>query len=161
MPIHNVRFAVATGPHGEIPGPLVFRKHGPVMRTQIAIPSLLVEFLSDRNLSVPQPIEGIGLIDTGASTSCVDQGVIEQLEVRPVGVGTAVTAGGVVEQNLYPVRFVFPDQKMVIEFGSVMGVNLEQYTVMDKKLVALVGRDVLARCVLIYNGVAGSYTLCL
>ena len=50
---------------------------------------------------------------------------------------------------------------LVIDFGSVAGVNPQGQTIDKKLLVALIGRDVLLRCLFIYSGTGGFFTLAL
>ena len=134
-------------------------RQGPVLPIQVLVPTALEKLLRSQGQQVPPPVSGFALIDTGATKSAVDDQVIRSLKVAPIGKITTHTAGGVVSQNLYPVRFHFPVNKWMIEFSSVIGVNLKAYAVMGKNLIALVGRDVLSRCIFIYNGTAASFTV--
>jgi hypothetical protein len=99
------------------------------------------------------------LIDTGATRSCVDSKVIASLGVKPIGVAVTGTAGGPVQQYRYPARFRFPGEGLEIEFSSVIGVNLAGQSIGGRDIIVLLGRDVLSRCILIYNGPGGFFTL--
>lgn len=149
------------GQQRDVPDCLALEKNGPIINVEIAIPLSLAKHLRGEKVAVPAPIKGLALIDSGASTSCVDSQVIGRLGVKPIGVGIALTAGGACEQNLYPARFDFPEGKISFEFSSVMGVDLKEQTIMGRRLVALVGRDVLSGCVFVYNGLQASYTFAL
>jgi len=46
-----------------------------------------------------------------------------------------------------------------VEFGSVIGVDLSGQSIAGQDVIVLLGRDVLSRCVLVYNGPGGSFTL--
>lgn len=158
MGVHRGTFTAKKG-QKEVPFPLGLRKEGAVVPVEIAVPSLLAQYLTKRKLVVPQPIKGMALIDSGATTSCVDFQVTKQLQVSPVGVGVLLSAGGRSEENLYPVRFNFRELRMFFEFGSVMSVKLEGQVVVGRNLIALIGRDILSRCLFIYNGVHGTWVL--
>lgn len=160
MAIFNGGF-LRGGQQRDGPDRLGLEKNGPIMSVEIVVPFSLAKHLRGKKIAVPAPIKGLALIDSGASTSCVDSQVIGRLGVKPIGVGIALTAGGACEQNLYPARFNFPEGKLSFEFSSVMGVDLKEQTIMGRKLVALVGRDVLSECVFVYNGLQASYTFAL
>jgi hypothetical protein len=49
---------------------------------------------------------------------------------------------------------------MDMEFSSTLGVDLKGQKVGGKDILVLIGRDVLARGVLIYNGTSGGFTFC-
>lgn len=106
------------------------------------------------------------MIDTGATRTCVDEPILKNaLALKPIGIVNSGTAGGSVQQALYPARLVFTEQKLDLEFSSVVGVDLSGQQLPDtaehgkQDLIALVGRDILANCVLIYNGPGGFFTL--
>jgi len=71
------------------------------------------------------------------------------------------TAGGPVQQSLYPAKFRFPGEAFEIEFSSVVGADLTGQHIAGQDIIALLGRDVLSKCVLIYNGPGGFFTLAL
>jgi hypothetical protein len=84
----------------------------------------VAELYTKQNKTIPSPIAGIGLIDTGATRSCVDDVIMKQLGVHPIGIATSGTAAGPVNHSLYPAHFTFPAAKIEIDFASVVGVNL-------------------------------------
>ncbi|MEX2372252.1 MAG: hypothetical protein WD800_00470, partial [Dehalococcoidia bacterium] len=68
---------------------------------------------------------GWALLDTGASTTCIDGAVLRSLSVPPIGVAAVGTAGGQVQQGIYPAALRFPGMDdMQVEFSSVLGVDL-------------------------------------
>ena len=142
--------------------PHLLMQAGPMLSVQVALPSALEEHLASQNQPIPPSIQGWALIDTGATRSCVDTQVISSLQVNPIGIATVGTAKGQVQQNLYPAKFNFPDaNNMTIEFSSAVGVDLTGQSIGEQRLVALIGRDVLSHCILIYNGPGGFFTLAL
>ncbi len=104
---------------------------------------------------------GLALIDTGATRSCVDSQVISTLGVNPIGITVLGTARGRSQHHLYPAKFSFPAIRFEVEFGSVVGVDLTGQGAGKTRIVALIGRDVLSRCILIYHGTKGSFSLAL
>lgn len=71
------------------------------------------------------------------------------------------TAAGVVQQNIYPLHFTFPGlgpKPLEVESQRTVGVNLSAVGG-GHGFIVLVGRDLLANCVFIYNGPQGMFTL--
>jgi hypothetical protein len=126
---------------------------------EVSIPTALAQVLAAQNQVAPPPATGIALIDTGATRSCVDSKIISQLGVNPIGVITTGTAGGPVQQSLFPARFRFPGEGLDLEFSSVIGADLAGQNIAGRNIIVLVGRDVLSHCQLIYNGPGGFFTL--
>jgi len=150
MPIHNLFYLVK----GQI-NPNGLRNIGPRVRVEIQIPPILAEYFTQRGQPVPEPFSGDALFDTGASISAVDNSAITNLGINPMGVTQVHTPGGTVQQNLYPLRFFFPTlSNLTIDFNAVIGSELR-----SQGIIALVGRDVLSRCMLVYNGLVGICTI--
>jgi len=87
---------------------LPLAQHGPVLNVEVHVPNALAAQLAQAGQTVPSPVSGLALIDTGASISAVDDSIIQSLGVSPVGIATVKTPSGAARQNQYPVRFVFP-----------------------------------------------------
>jgi predicted aspartyl protease len=96
----------------------------------------------------------MALIDTGATASAVDNSVVTALGVNPVGTALVGTAGGPVTQPVYPIRTQLQGVGLTINFSRVTGAPLS-----NMGLVALLGRDMLTRMMLIYDGPSSEYTL--
>jgi len=163
VPIHNSFFTWRSDPGGdEKASPQGLRAVGPVLPVQIEIPSILASQLQQAGRTPPEPAEGFALIDTGASASAVDESVIRQLGVQPVGAGRISTPSGTHLQSKYPARFAFPGTTIPgIEFSQLFGAQLSGQNLpgLRGQLLALVGRDILQAFVLIYNGPGGFFTL--
>ena len=150
MPILN---GVFIQPPGNALGPNVLQQTGPVIEVQVAVPTALEQLLRQNNQPIPPPIRGRALIDTGATISSVDDASIRSLNVSPVGLINTGTAGGPQQQNMYPARFIL-GVGWVFEFSRVTGSNLT-----GTGLIALIGRDVLSRTLMVYNGPLGLFSL--
>lgn len=104
---------------------------------------------------MPTPYEGHALIDTGASITAVDQGVLEQLGLFPTGVVTVATPAGPALQPVYTCEISFPGTPIPrLPFNRVIGSQIS-----DLGYTALIGRDVLRYFQLVYNGPDGFGTL--
>ncbi len=102
---------------------------------------------------VPAPVGGVALIDTGASNCAIDSSVVRALGLQPVSVTWVDTLTGTnVPRYQYPVRLVFPDQA---DYEMVA----TEATLAPQGVQCLIGRDLLVRGGLFYNGVQSQYTL--
>ncbi|SRR6266571_1447307 len=139
--------------------PAVLVREGPFLEVFVSIPQALAQFYEKEHIPIPSPLSGMALIDTGASKSCVHGSMMRELKVSPISTATTHTAAGAVTHSLYPAHFTFPVPKIEIDFTSVVGVDLSGQTIMGKQLIALIGRDVLANGLFVYNGHTGSYSI--
>lgn len=155
MPIHNF-FAFEQNPSNPSqirPAPGGLAISGPIINVELSVPDDLAQYLTENNLPVPSPITGTGIIDTGASITAVDVSIIQQLNIQPVGVSNVFTPQGSTQQELFPVRLLFVGTPIIFNFSSVLGSDLRK-----QGIFALIGRDVLSRCILVYNGPAGHFS---
>ncbi len=103
----------------------------------------------------PAPIAIEAQIDTGAGSCAIQQGLAQQLNLKPVGqarLNTPTSLG--VPADVYAVRLVFPDQ-------SVLELVVIEAPLRGQSLQCLIGRDILAGGIFVYNGLQNEYTLVL
>jgi predicted aspartyl protease len=146
---------------GQIHDPVALAGAGPILQVEVNLPQPLINLLSSQNKPIPASSPGFALIDTGASRTCIDSSVLSKLGINPIGVVTMGTTGGSTTCQLFPAKLSFSVITLVIDFGSVVGVNLQGQQINGTPIVALIGRDVLSRCLLIYSGTGGFFTLAL
>ncbi|MFQ5759191.1 MAG: hypothetical protein ACE5IF_05895 [Candidatus Bathyarchaeia archaeon] len=132
--------------------PIGFTRGEAILPIDISLPQVLINHLTNQGVAIPQPVSGHALIDTGASISVVDLAVLTKLNIHPIGVANVLTTAGTAQQNLFPARFQIPG--MIIDVSAVLGANLS-----SQGFVALIGRDILSRFIMIYHGPAGRMTL--
>jgi predicted aspartyl protease len=109
-----------------------------------------------QGLPVPSPVPGLALIDTGASATCIDDALAQQLQLPVIDVVNMTSASHAsTQQNIYPVLIEVVGG-IRIDVPRAIGANLA-----TQNLVALIGRDFLQHCTLFYNGPAGAITLAL
>ena len=153
MPVFKLKFH-APGQVPIPPNPAALAQGGPQVPVQIAVPEVLAKLLAESGKPAPAPVSGMALLDTGATASVVDASVVQALGVNPVGVATVGTAGGPATQPVYPIRIQLQGVNLTIDFGRVTGAPLK-----EMGFVALLGRDMLARMILFYDGPNSEYTL--
>lgn len=103
--------------------------------------------------TVPEPVSGLALIDTGCSVTSIDETVAAHLAVQPVGFIDCNNAGGTRQQApQYVVHAVIDGQA-----GGLW--TMTAAILAPGGMVALIGTDILKHTVFEFNGVGGSFTL--
>jgi hypothetical protein len=118
---------------------------------------------------IPQPVAVNALLDTGAERTCVDPSVVARLSLPVSGSGFSASPGVATGPPIFGganLAFTYeaglvilhpvtkPPSNLVVPELEVDELPLAAFGV-----EAVIGRDVLASCVLVYNGPAGSATL--
>lgn len=131
---------------------------------EVQVPPQIAEVMTKAGQTVPKSVSGIGLIDTGATLTCIQEDILVSLGLNPIGQANAGTANGPVQRNIYPARIVFPTKGWTLDLARAMGVNLTGQVIPTdppQPIIALLGRNLLERCVFIYNGLVGLWTITL
>jgi hypothetical protein len=142
-------------PHVSVP--MGYR--GPVIDVAIGRSRKGHEGLPGTGWDLPEPILVSALVDTGASTTCVDSAILNRLgltAIECVPVLTPSTAGQPHMTPYYDVSLSLLHPKLTYTFYSV-AVLESDFT--GQGIGALIGRDLLAKCLLVYDGQAGVFTL--
>ena len=112
---------------------------------------------------VPNPVQIRGLVDTGASGTCVDPSVLTTLGLSPTGSVTVNTPSTGTQPHVadqYDVSLMIPGAHpthapLVVQNLPVMCAEL----LVPQGFHVLIGRDILSRCLLNYNGPMNLFTL--
>ena len=105
--------------------------------------------------TLPPPVSGLALIDTGASSTCVDETAAQQLQLPVIDVVKVASAShAAADQNVYPIQIEVVGLPITVSAPRAIGAPLE-----PQGIIVLIGRDVLQHCVLVYNGPTGSFCL--
>jgi hypothetical protein len=115
----------------------------------------------------PSAFNGIGLVDTGASNTLIDKSIVPFLGLQPSGivpVFSPTTGATPISINEYDVSVWFPQapnliQSQVTPHPVHLTLPVTEADFSGQGFHVLIGRDVLARGVLIYNGLSGRFTL--
>ncbi len=130
---------------------------GPVLNVLVSPTRQHLESLERRGLTAPQPISGLALIDTGASSTAVDENVCRTLGLLPTGRISTAHAGGPEVRMCYPIQISFPrDPLPSLINPRAMSVNL-QYG--KTPYILLFGRDLLSKMKFVYHGLAGRFEI--
>lgn len=130
------------------------------MEIRVEQQALLVQSLQKAGVAPAPPVSGLGLVDTGATFTSIDSKVAQKLWLQPVGIAKLGTAAGPVDQHIFAVRLTLAGSNILPLEIQVIGCDLTGQNVpgTNEPLIALLGRDLLARGILVYNGSAGCWT---
>lgn len=159
MPNLHIQYAgKATDPQGKevdiSPQQALFRR-GPVVQVTISLGTAMAQALQQAGHAVPTPVSGLALIDTGADGTCIDKDQAEAMGLPVIDVGKMSSATHEDEpSNIHPIRVEFAGVPIVVEVERALCARLKRFN-----LLAIIGRDLLMHCNLVYNGIAGTITL--
>ncbi|WP_442958159.1 aspartyl protease family protein [Pinisolibacter sp.] len=112
--------------------------------------------------TLPAPVTGTFLIDTGASCTCVDPGLVAPLGLVPTSVAniqTPSTNGGIHACNQYDVMLVLVPRSPAHPPFSIEALPVIETLLRPQGIDGLLGRDVLDKCVLFSSGEDRIFTL--
>ncbi|SIO65518.1 Aspartyl protease [Singulisphaera sp. GP187] len=130
----------------------------PILELIVGPTEATIEALRAAGEPIPLPILVPAMLDTGAGTSLLARRIAEKLGLDPggerivIGVGSEGTETGVV----YRIRLAFPAVPPMLLASTVCVVAVEDLAKFDVGMI--LGRDLLSRCVLLYNGPDGRCT---
>jgi predicted aspartyl protease len=138
-----------------IPSGLVLQQHGPVVQVVVGIAQIFADPLLQQGITLPAPLSGNGLLDTGASTTCIDDEIARQMGLPAIDVVTMASAShSSIQQNVYSIQMQIVGSPIMVQVPRAIGASLR-----TQGIIALIGRDYLQHCTLHYNGLTGAITL--
>ena len=159
MPILHVQYdgqgQTADGNVVRIPPATALQQRGPIVQVAIGIAQTFADQLLQQGTALPSPVSGNALIDTGASTTCIDDAIAQSMGLPAIDVVTMASASHAsTQQNVYPIHMQIVGSPIRAEVHNAIGANLAV-----QGIIALIGRDFLQHCTLHYNGFTGAITL--
>jgi len=139
--------------------------NGPLIQAYVGLSRPHAAALVAQNKPVPVAVMGTFLIDSGASGTVVDPDLIVSLNLKPTGammIHTPSTNGVPVRCDQFDISFFIPGAMRGTQ--PAPGHHIPAMPVTASALRAsgidgLLGRDVLASCVFVYNGADNLVTL--
>jgi hypothetical protein len=138
---------------------LQFQAAGPQLEFFVAVSQPRQQALQNAGLPIPQPTLVRGLVDTGASTTAIDPNVIRGLGIQPTGsmqILTPSTGATPHQADTFDVSIIVPIAGITFTLGAL---QVFESALSVQGIQALVGRDVLSNCLLVYDGRANIFSL--
>jgi hypothetical protein len=135
---------------------------GPVVTAVVHVSEGRRTALEAQGLAVPGPRTIRALVDTGASFTSIEPGVMQALGLTPTGtvdIVTPSTGQEVHTTDTYDLDFVIYKEanEPPLSMPNLRVAACELF--LKQGIHGLIGRDVLSKCVLIYNGESKIFTL--
>jgi hypothetical protein len=133
--------------------------NGPVLDCLVGVSLPRAQALQRAGQKSPAPVPVRGLIDTGASSTCVDPTCFTVLGLTPTGqipIHTPSTSGTPHLADQYDVSLVLLHPRLQLTLHALPVIAS---TLKNQGIQALIGRDVLKGCLLVYDGAAGLFSL--
>lgn len=128
---------------------------GPVIQVTLEFPESISRQLIQEGKKVSEPISGWALIDTGASSTSIDDNSAQKLGLPVIDRGKLTSAThSDINVNIYPALIAFTNTPIKVISQRAIGANLA-----SQNLIALLGRDILQNFTLFYNGAIGQITI--
>lgn len=138
-----------------LPSPIALMQRGPIVQVTIGMEQNIAQQLVSQGTQLPQPVSGVALIDTGATSTCIDDDIAKQLNLPVIDVVSIASASHANSmQNVYPALIEVLGINIKFNALRAIGVPLA-----NQGIQVLIGRDLLQVCTLFYNGMIGSFTL--
>lgn len=138
---------------------LQFQAGGPQLNLFVGVSQPREQALRQANITIPQPTLVRGLVDTGASITAVDPAVIQALGLQPTGfmpVHTPSTGSTPHQASTFDVSIAIPVAPLTFTLGAIAVIE-SSLTVQG--IQVLIGRDVLAHCLFVYDGRSNIFSL--
>jgi len=139
----------------QVPPAIALQQRGPIVQVAVTLAEAMVAALAQQGKPTPPSVNGLALLDTGASSTCIDDEEAQKMALPVIGVGSMSSASHAkTSSNIYPVQIEVTGFPIRFQSPRTMGAALKEHG-----LLMLIGRDLLMHCVLIYNGATGQITL--
>jgi len=136
---------------------------GPVVELLLGVSQARQTALVALDLPVPSRVPVRFLIDTGASSTCVDPMIIRKLGIEPrakARMHSSSTAGTPTTCNTYDVSLWLPiDDNQAHPISRTMNIMEIDLRSAGTTYDGLLGREILSKCVLTYHGPGREVTI--
>jgi len=157
MPVFDLKYRGKyeddQGAEREISPREILSSEGPRMPISIEVTELLREMLIEQKAEIPKVISGIALIDTGATSTAIDNDCAKALNLPIIATQTISTPSDARHEAMVYSQGLIRLTGTPIKFSAsrLVGVSLK-----NQGIQILFGRDFLRHGLLIYHGLKGS-----
>lgn len=128
---------------------------GIIVSVAVGIDESTADALRASGQQVPASVPCQALLDTGASMLSIDQSIGRALRLSRRGIVDSHTANGVRQCNLYAVSLAFPSTSL----RSYNLIRASEVDLSTQQFKCLIGRDVLSKWHVHYNGQTGAVSI--
>jgi hypothetical protein len=135
---------------------------GPILQALVSVSQPRAAALAAAGQPVPRAIPIRALVDTGASCTCVDPSVLTGLSLTPTGkvsLTTPSTGATPHDADQYDIGLIIPAATGTPPLVLQTIPAVSSYLIAAQGFHALIGRDILDRCLFVYNGDVRLFTL--
>jgi hypothetical protein len=135
---------------------------GPVVDLGIWLARALAHALVSRGQLVPPPQTIRALIDTGADRTAIHPNALALISSPPAGTALVRRPGSTTAArrvDLHDVRLAFGGAVVSPTRGTWVELECASVVPADPRVLALIGRDMLAHCQFVYDGLKGELLL--
>ena len=128
---------------------------GPRLEVLIGVSEPTHQAIRETGQEPPEPVRVRALIDTGASTTVIAASLVPRLGLFPSGSKNILTPSCADHEAItYDISLYFPSHNMPFPHVCVIAAPLD-----GQGISCLIGRDILSRGLLIYEGYANRFIL--
>lgn len=131
------------------------QQEGPCIFVSILTTSLELREGRAVGLEYPEPLRVRALIDTGASITVINPQVAQTCKLRLTGFANLLAAGSAGRYPEHAAAIVFPDS----DLKGFDAIKVVACPIVRQPYSCLIGRDILSRWVLTYDGRKGKMTI--
>ena len=143
MPILDIQLAGQDPSGNQIPAFVAFQQRGPVVQVSVSVEQNIAQQLLAQGIALPAPETGFALIDTGATSTCIDDAAA-RLRLPAIDVVAVASASHAsTQQNVHPIQIEIIGLPITISAPRAIAAPLAA-----QGLLVLIGRDVLQHCTL-------------
>ena len=105
MPVLNIQLAAQDPSGNQIPPLVALQQRGPIVQVSVSVEQNIAQQLLAQGVPLPAPERGFALIDTGATSTCIDEAAAVRLNLPAIDVVTIASASHAsTQQNVHPIQ---------------------------------------------------------
>jgi hypothetical protein len=128
--------------------------NGALIKVKVGMPKDIADSLAKQGKPVPNPVEALAMIDTGASITALDAALAQQIGLTQTGLAPIAGVTGTQNQPVYAAKLMLDQPSVQLDPWTMIGSPLQV-----QHFQVLLGRDFLEQLTLVYDGSSGNFQL--